>query len=123
MYSCIVVVRETCYGVHKNVPEYRSTRVRSTPVIGVRSTGRLEELPEDMKPSMGRCKHHVVEDKRSGTSDIPVQEGDIGGKRNDVQPTYADVVKMTTYVDKAPRKQTTNRINIFSRDHSLERIQ
>jgi hypothetical protein len=64
-----------------------------------------------------------VEDKRSGTSDVHVQEADIGGKRNDVQPTYADVVKMTTYVDKAPRKQTTSRINILSRDHSLERIQ
>jgi hypothetical protein len=58
----VVVVRETCYGVHKNVPEYWSTSVRSTPVIGVRSTGRLEELPEDMKPSMGRCMLHHVPD-------------------------------------------------------------
>jgi hypothetical protein len=64
-----------------------------------------------------------VGDKRSGTSDIPVQGAYIDGKRNDVQLTYADVVKTTTYVSKTPRNQTTNRINILSKDHSIERIQ
>jgi hypothetical protein len=75
----------------------------------------------------------TVEDGRSDTNDNTVKGINMSDTRDKNRASYADVVKLKTYVAKMPgkpyvardpNKLTTIRSNnILSRDHSLERIQ
>jgi hypothetical protein len=74
-----------------------------------------------------------VEDGRSDTNDTIVKGIDMSSARNQTRASYADVVKIKTYVAEVPEKPyvakdpnkpiTIRSNNILSRDHSLERIQ